>query len=287
MNTTPEYPLKFLKKARLLATLSACFFFLAAFSVADTLQEMIRHDFNHIDIIPGEEILITGLFPAGAALPSDITSTITDNGLSFTVLEAYKGFWMGGQMWRARLTASANASSTNATLTVTDILPERAEAAADRTKPTPVNPVETPGLQNPALVHSITIWPSEEERLKAQNSWIRRNLHLPPLGAGGLALAGALLTGLGHFFLFRKAQELFAQQKIFFIHGVKSVPGGVNAIFSMGSQHDLITGAAMNLWTPNWQRVDEGTLIEQTKGSGHALFTGTPPRYGWLLEYLG
>ena len=118
-----------LDRSRLAGRISAFIFLLAALAVVDGLQTLMRHEFNRVDIIPGEQISVSGMLPYGVEKHTDLDVEITgEAGISFTPIEVYKGFWMGGKMWRADITAAPDARPGKTIVTVVDYPPVKKEA---------------------------------------------------------------------------------------------------------------------------------------------------------------
>ena len=58
--------------SRLLGRVSAWIFLLASIAVLDALQSLVRHEFNSIDLVPGETVQLSGMMPSGAASHTDL-----------------------------------------------------------------------------------------------------------------------------------------------------------------------------------------------------------------------
>lgn len=291
-----------LARSRLLGRVSAFIFLLAAFAVLDGLQTLVRHEFNSIDLVPGESVLVSGMMPAGAKSHEDLVVEIDgDPGLTFTPLETYKGFWMGGHMWRAELKAAPDMRPGAATVTVVDVIkPDIAEGQSydDRDRA-----ILFGGKQNPALVHGITVWASESQRRAADDSLFRRFTGIQPFVLAGLCVFLALVAGLGNWLVFCRAESALAEHGVFVIHGVKdmavavkqALPGqrilatsGLRVAFSrLGKTFDI--GEDMLLMNREWQAQAEGRILDVERLKAHALFPedGVRPRYGWLVARKG
>jgi hypothetical protein len=302
MTAPPEQGLALLRHARLLARISAFFCILTVFGILDGLQELVRNDYNHIDMLPGESASITGMYPAGASQQQDIIARLEGaEGLHFTLAESYKGFWLGGQMWRGVLSAAPDMPPGKATLTIIDVVLGRLEGTPPQERRGGVNPVQTPGIQNPALTHTITVWESAAARRAAEHAYAKRYLGLPPFGAAAIAFACAFLGGFAHLIFFQKAEKSFAAQGVFFIHGVKFPASGAKsptavalrpadrqteivAAFSLVGRDPMPAGAAMILYSEEWKEMGRGMFTRSGKGKGYASFASVTPRYGWLVE---
>lgn len=271
--------------------LSAALFFLAALAVADSLQSLIRHEFNSIDLVPGERILVSGILPADAREHSDLVVQVTGNAaVAFTPLETYRGFWMGGRMWRAELAAAPDALSGNAVVTVRDILP------SEDKRNTPFA-----GQQNPALVFDVRLWPSEAARRWANTSLFRRVTGLPAFGVAAGVFFLAALAGMANWRSQAHAEKALARNGVFFIYGIKKLNGkeqadrfgphrtGYETAFGLDEQEErLQRDDAVLLLDRKWRERGGGRIVkvDESKGTAQALFPldGTRPRYGWLVK---
>jgi hypothetical protein len=202
--------------------------------------------------------------------------------LRFTPLETYKGFWMGGQMWRAALDADASCTAGRGVVTVVDILPFE-----DKGK------TAFAGKQNPALIFAVNIFADQATRQAADNSIIRRYTGLPAFGIAAAAIICALLAGLGNWLVFSTAEKLLAENGVFFIHGLKVLENtpkspsplvGYKVAFAHAGKK-FYRNEPVVLYDDHWQAQGRGEVIEVTKIKGFALFpkNGVQPRYGWLL----
>lgn len=286
----PVKPLLSLEKAkgllsfsRLLGKISALVFVVAVFAVFDGLQTLVRHEFNSIDVIPGEQLLISGMLPGGASSHEELVTHMEDEqGIRFTPLETYKGFWMGGQMWRARLDVPADAAPGRAVITVVDILPEE-----DKDK------TVYAGSQNPALVFAINVYADDAARRASDNSLIRRFTGLPAFGVAAGAVLLAVFIGFGSWRAFNKAEKSLADHGVFFIHGVKQLENDGLGPFPVVGYKTAFAHAGKKfyrnepvlLYDGSWREQGKGNLIEVTKIKAFALFPldGVRPKYGWLV----
>ena len=285
-----EKPLPSLKKARGLLSfsrvfggISALIFCAAVFAVFDGLQTLMRHEFNSIAVIPGEQTLVSGMLPGDAKSHEELVIHMDgDPGIRFTPLETYKGFWMGGQMWRSRLDVPADVAPGRAVITIEDILPEK-----DKDK------TVFAGQQNPALVFAVNIFVDEDERRAADNSLLRRYTGFPAFGVAGVAVLLALGMGFASWRIFGRAEKALAENGVFFIHGIKQVendgPGPVSEVgYRAAFAHTgkkFYRNEPVVLYDGKWQERGKGCLVEVTRIKAFALFPldGVRPEYGWLV----
>ncbi|MDL2267302.1 hypothetical protein LJC46_04860 [Desulfovibrio sp. OttesenSCG-928-G15] len=282
-----------LARSRVWGKISAVIFLFAALAVVDALQSLVRHEFNSVDLVPGETILLSGMLPVSAKGIDDIAHSIEGNsGLSFTPVETYKGFWMGGHMWRAELAAAADAAPGKAVLVIEDSIPPKSDNpqnfdARDRA-------ILFGGQQNPALVFNLTVWASEAQRRSGNTSLVRRMTGLPAFGLAAALVFLALLAGFLNWRTYSKAEVALARHGVYCIHGLKEqlpekggplVTPGYKAAFALaGTRLDM--GDSVVLYDRTWAEQGRGRVVELNKGKAFALFpqSGVRPQYGWLVS---
>jgi hypothetical protein len=288
--------------SRLLGRISACIFLLAAIAVLDALQTLVRHEFNSIDLVPGESVPLSGMLPAGAKNHGELDLRIEGApGIRLVPRETYKGFWMGGQMWRADLSADSGMAPGEGVVTVVDIIPPATEQGKgekndfdDRDRSLLFG-----GRQNPALVFTVTVWPTESARRAADSSLFRRLTGLPAFGVAVVAVLLAIAAGIGNWLAFGKAEAGLAAHGVFFIHGLQDLrpkggtnagksgpPGlaGYRAAFARAGEK-LAPGDPVLLCDRAWNERGRGRIVEVDALKAYALFPrdGVRPRYGWLV----
>lgn len=287
-----------LARSRLLGRVSAFIFLLAALAVADALQTLVRHEFNSLDIIAGETVLVSGMMPAEATSIEQLRVNYEGGpGLAFEPFETYKGFWMGGFMWRARLTAATDMAPGKSVFTIVDIIkePSSAENRDERDRA-----ILYGGRQNPALVYAVSVWPDDEARRAADNSIFRRFTGLPAFGVAVGAAVLAIIAGIANWFVFSRAEGALARHGVFYIYGVKNLavaakqalPGqkilsdsGYRATFSHLGQ-PLALGDAVLLLDKQWKVRARGKIFDKDGIKADARFAENveKPRYGWLIQ---
>ena len=277
MNPSKRRALAALGKARLSGYVSACFFLLVVLLVIDGLQALMRTDFNRIDLPLGTQTLISGAMPLQAKDHTDINVDIEGlDGLSFTPLTHFKGFWLGAPMWRATLDASAATAPGRAVLTILDLVPAKSTTGN-----------ATIMVQNPNQIYIVTVWPSEEAMQAAHVSLSRRLTGLSAFLLAGVGFACGIGIAAWHYFLNLAAHRALAEEGIFLIYALKETETGCQAIFSPGARSDLQEQQPMLLVSPAGVEQRTGILYECSPHKYSALFSldGVPPRYGWLLRY--
>lgn len=287
-----------LARSGFLGRVSAFIFLFAALAVIDGLQTLVRHEFNSIDLIAGESVLVSGMLPTDAKSHEELIVEMEgDPGLSFTPLETYKGFWMGGHMWRAELAAAPDMKPGTVWLTVVDVIKEQVKEGEnydDRDRS-----ILFGGKQNPALVHTVRIWSSEEARRAADDSLLRRYTGIQPFVLAATCVFLAIAAGGLSWLVFGKAEKALADHDIYFAHAVKdmaiavkqALPGqklpatsGYKVSFSRLGRR-MAAGDPARLFDRKWRERGSGKIVEVDRVKGHALFPedGARPGHGWLV----
>lgn len=242
---------------RLYGKISAILFVFTFIAILDGLQSLARHDFNSFDLIPGEKTFITGALPADAEDHSDIEIILQNgDGVKVTPIDSFKGFWMGGQMWRAEVEVDPYRTAGEAYLTVVDLIqakrrvedpdkldkikrhegisPDAEELKHDQgigsygTGEASMNfsdeREDMPMVQNPTLVYTLKIWSDAESAKKAHTSFFYRATGLSSFKIAGCSIFFALIFGIAGWRAFARAEEEFSRDNTFIVHGVKA-PG--------------------------------------------------------------
>lgn len=281
-----------LERSRLWGKISAVIFMLAALAVMDALQSLVRHEFNSVDLVPGETILLSGMLPAKVKDLQGLNYSIEGgSGIMFTPVETYKGFWMGGHMWRAELSAAADAAPGQAVLVIEDIIPPKSDNPKNFDERD--RAILFGGQQNPALVFNLTVWASEAQRRSGNTSLVRRFTGLPAFGLAAALIVLALAAGLLNWRTYSQAEVALARHGVYFIHGLKEqlqekggplVAPGYKAAFALaGTRLDI--GETVALYDRKWNEQGQGRVVELDKGKAFALFAQNSirPQYGWLV----
>ncbi|MDL2316207.1 hypothetical protein LJC59_03910 [Desulfovibrio sp. OttesenSCG-928-A18] len=284
-----------LARSRLLGRVSAVIFFIAALAVVDALQTLMRHEFNRIELIPGESVLVSGMLPSEVKSHEQIEFTIAgDECLRFVPRETYKGFWMGGHMWRAELSAGSDCPEGRSTITVVDIVQPPAQDGEKQNFDDRDRSILFGGQQNPALVFGVTVWADDAARRNADTSIFRRYTGFPAFGVAAFCVILAIIAGIANWLIFSRAEKALALHDMFFVHGIKELKGdertgpgpapvGYRASFARVGR-PFVFGDPIVLYDSHGREAARGNIMEVDRFKAHALFPrdGIRPAYGWL-----
>ncbi len=277
-NRTHSAPTALLARARTIGLLGAVLFGLASVAVIDGLQTLMRHDFNRLDLIPGEVVAVSGNMPRNAQSIGDLQYVFEgETGLRFTPKEAFKGFWFGGQMWRGNLSVPADAKPGRAVLTIVDLVPAKRVGDANAT--------QSATVQNPMLVNQIRIFADAAARRAEDPSYIYRFFRLPPFAVAVFFAVLAFAACLTHWLLFGRAERALTADGTYFIHGVKPDSAGAIVAFAHVGHDGFAPGDPVRLLDAKGRARARGTITEKNRHKGFAQFPplGMQPRYGDLI----
>lgn len=100
-------------RQKIFGRISAICLAMALFALADGLIAKMRSGVNELDILPGEQLAISGPAALKNPLASDLAArfTPTDAPLVFTLEGFFTGYWFGSGMWRGIVRAADNAET--------------------------------------------------------------------------------------------------------------------------------------------------------------------------------
>ena len=289
-------------RIKLWGKISAIFFFLAALAVVDGLQALARHDFNSFELIPGETAFISGMLPEGVTTHEDLQIHVQGvQGLTVRPVASFKGFWLGGQMWRAEIQVPEFVIPGQASLTVVDLIRPTRKVSQDEEKGLEKNPQTTeiaqeelPLVQNPMLVYGVTIWPSALDRQRAERSFVRKISGYSSFWLAGLAAVVGILAGVKGWFTFATVEKLLATKGLYIVHGVKKPgspsPSGYEtdswqALCAYFGDASLNVGDAVTIFDNEARPRGEGVVREMRVDSFMAAFPANEPApvYSWII----
>ena len=302
-------------RIKLWGKISAIFFFLAALAVVDGLQALARHDFNSFELIPGETAFISGMLPEGVTTHEDLQIHVQGvQGLTVRPVASFKGFWLGGQMWRAEIKVPEFAIPGQASLTVVDLVRPTRKVSQDEAngvgrnvqtsspdmvnvdyaETTEVAQEELPLVQNPMLVYGVTIWPSALDRQRAEKSFVRKISGFSSFWLAGLAAIVAILAGVKGWFTFATVEKQLAAKGLYIVHGVKKPgspsPSGYEsdswqALCAYFGDVSLNVGDAVTLFDSEARPRGEGIVREMRSDGFMAAFPANEPApvYSWII----
>ncbi len=239
---------------------------LAMLSVLDGLIARFREPADLIRALPGDTVEVNG--PLRQAVPSlrDMTYTSTSEHLSLTFDALQRGYFLGGDMWRGRLTVSPQTPPGEYRLSV--MVWERPAAA-------------------PPLTFRILVYADMSSRQTQSKSLWLRYAGISPWLAAAFCLAGILLAFGSVFLLSQKIETLLAQQGRAEVYRVVKKDGDCLIAFGLGRAHGVQVGATVTLLDPEGQPAGQATVVEVTDTDAAAAVSTTEDIQPGYLVVLG
>jgi len=244
----------------------ALFALLAMLSVLDGLIARFREPADLIRALPGEMVDVNG--PLREALPSlkDLIYTSDSEDISISFLELQRGYFLGGNMWRGRLTVSPQTPPGEYRLSV--MVWERPAAA-------------------PPLTFRILVYADPGNRQTQAKSLWRRYAGVSPWLAAAFCLPGILLSFGGVFLLSQKMEALLTRVGRAEIYRVVKKDGDWLIAFGLGSTHGVKVGATVTLLDPEGLPVGQATVVEVTATDAAAAVSTPQEIHPGYLVVLG
>jgi len=221
--------------------------------VIDGLTTQLRQEFNTFDLIPGESMVIGGPMPPEAKDINDLIIAGPLETIQFRPESTYKGFWMGGFMWKGEATAAKDAAAGKYTVTVRG---EKEE------KP------------HPSLTFTFRVYPDAPGLRANAASYVTRYVGFHPYSAAACLFPLALLCGLTVFFLAKKMERDMAARGKAEIYMIKRSPEGLQISFGLGRDHGVLPGASVCVQNEAGLTVGRAKVTGSTETDSTAVLTG-------------
>lgn len=195
------------KAAGLVGALILC---LALALAVDGMIAGGRKNPNAFDLLPGQSIALSDTMPRGAEKLNDIVPAPSDPRLGVSLTETFSGFWLGGTLWRARLSLPADMPLGDYTLTM---------RYQNGTEAVPRQAFSIRVLKDAAAVQAASL------------SLTTRLVGLSPYGLAALLLPLALLPMGASYLLSRKIAQALRARNMAEIYRAMASPEGQRIFF--------------------------------------------------------
>ncbi|MFH2091301.1 MAG: hypothetical protein ABIJ31_02960, partial [Pseudomonadota bacterium] len=218
------------------------------FSVFDVLISVHRQPVNHLNIIKGESIMLTGDAYGKLTTVNDIRVTTDTPDLTLAFEETiFKGFWLGVQMWRAKLSAASTTHPGVYSMKIifddlSEIKPKYHQKLADRS------------------TFTVTVYDSASALRNGELSLIKRYTGIP---SWLIALSFFLMTVMAGGLIFQMSGEIDskrAQQGVAEIYRIKKSAQGLEIFFGLGKVHGLQAGEKMHVLNETGHLITQMTV---------------------------
>jgi len=229
--------------------------FLALLALLDGLIVQFREPLNILRVLPGTTVELNGPLEQEVKGVQDLGYTCDTERLHLTITAVHKGYFLGGDMWRGRLTVSPRLQPGEYRLWV---------VVKD-----PVSPRPNPGFR-------ILVFADERSLHQNSKSFLRRYTGLSPWW-----LAAGLVPGIGLafgvvFLLSLKREALLAEMGRAEIYRVTKRDGGFEVAFGLGSRHGVGPGASLRILGPTGRPLGTVEVQESTLTDSTGIVTGEP-----------
>ncbi|MGA7578189.1 MAG: hypothetical protein ACLQUW_02775 [Desulfobaccales bacterium] len=207
---------------------------LAVIALLDGLLSRFWEPASLIKLLPGMATEIDGPLGEPVRGVQELTYLSDSNDLTLAFAEVHKGYFLGGDMWRGRITASSRIIPGEYHLTV---VPRRS----------------TTSMATPAF--RILVFADPVSLRRSSKSLVRRYTGLSPWGVAALCLPGVLLSFGTVFCLSLRLERLWAQEGRAEIYRVIRKDGDFEIHFSLGTEHGVRPGLDLSVYNPQGQAV--------------------------------
>ena len=211
----------------LASKIAAAFCVIALLALVDGLLVHFREPANLVKVLPGASVEINGELTDEAHEVEDLTFTAIRTSLQVTFEAIHKGYFLGGDMWRGRLTVGP------------------------RHRPGGIQPVgysqadcfapEGAGLPHLGLPRALSLQ-------KSSTSLIRRWFGISAFEVAAGCLPGILLAFGAVFCLSGKREALLAASGRAEVYRVTKGDGGCEIRFALGTAHGISPGAGIAIY---------------------------------------
>ena len=239
---------KWMRYRAFLGKICIAAFILALVSVFDVLISTHRKPANHLNVVAGHSIALTGNVYGKVTTIHDIGVTTSTPGLGFGFDEKiFKEFWLGLPMWRGELSAASTLAPGTYAMKImfhdlSEIKPESYEKVADLT------------------TYTIRVYGSNKALQKSELSLIKRYVGLPAWPLALCFFLVAVTAGAFVFLLSGKIDSQMAQNGLAEIYRVQKLSHGLEVSFGLGKIHGLTPGEKMLLFDETGDLVTEMTV---------------------------
>jgi hypothetical protein len=252
------------RRRDLASKIGAAFCVIAFLAMLDGLLVHFREPANFVKVLPGASVQINGELTDEANELQDLTFTSDSDQLKVNFEAIHKGYFLGGDMWRGRLTVDPNISPGEYNLSV---LPKR--SASSRKAP----------------AFRILVFPDAPSLQKSAASLVRRWFGFSAFVVAAGCLPGVLLAFGAVYLLSGRREALLAASGQAEVYRVTRGDGGCEVHFGLGTAHGISPGAKVAIYDELGQQVGTGTVEVCNQNVSVALATSDQPiKAGYLVS---
>jgi hypothetical protein len=248
----------------LASKIGAVFCVVALLVLVDGLLVQFREPANLIKVLPGESVEINGELTDEAHRIEELTFTTNSDQLKVTFEAIHKGYFLGGDMWRGRLTVSPQISPGEYSLSV---IPKRT-----------VSPRKAPAFR-------IIVFPDALSLQKSSTSLVRRWFGISAFVVAAGCLPGILLAFGAVYLLSGKRETLLAVAGQAEVYRVTRTESGCEIRFALGAASGIVPGTRIIIYNDTGRQVATGTVEVSNRTDAAAQVTGSQEiKVGYLVS---
>jgi hypothetical protein len=204
--------------------------------VLDGLSASWRTPENRFDMVSGSTTEIIGKFYGNSTNPSDLGYVADSPGVSLAFDgKVFKGFWLGEDMWRGRVSISPELKEGTHSLRIT---------FRDLSN---IKPEKLPKLEK-LLTYSVRVFENSEIMMKNDMAAAKRYLGISPWILSACGFPVILFTGLAVFVLSMKIDRAMAENGKAEIFRVSKKEDFLEIHFGLGKNNGLSEGERLMLF---------------------------------------
>jgi hypothetical protein len=248
----------------LVGRFGALCFVLVLLALLDGLIGQFREPSNIVKLLPGNTVDINGELVEEVKGVQDLTTLSDSEQLQVSFEAVHKGYFLGGDMWRGRLSADPLIPPGEYHL---NVLPKSSSSTR-----------KTPSFR-------ILVYADALSLQRSSKSLIRSYGGISPYAAAAAFLPGILLAFGMVYWLGGKREELLAGEGRAEIYRVERREGGCEIRFGLGTQHGISRGSQVNIRDDQGLVVATGRVEEASPTDSLAvLTTDREVRAGYLVS---
>ncbi len=223
---------------KLLGKACALFCLLASLAIIDGLVAKFREPVNVLHVLPGDVADIDGPIPENIKGTEALTYTSDSKDLAVSFAVIHPAYFMGGNMWRGRLTVGRNVAPGKYIVTV--------------------RPKDYPAAK-PGYQFRVVVYPDALSQRQASQSAIKRHTGLPTYLVAAAFAPLILITLAAVYLVSRRIDNLQAESGLAEIYRVSRNEGQYLVTFGLGTDHGVNPGDNIALLDP------EGSFVGTVK----------------------
>ena len=222
----------------------ALFCLLASLAILDGLVTKFREPVNVFHVLPGDEVDIDGPIPENIKQTEVLTYASDSKGLAITFAVIHPGYFMGGNMWRGRLSVARDVPPGKYVVTV--------------------RPRDYPAAK-PGYEFRVVVYPDAMSQRVAFPSMIKRQTGRSPYLVAAAFLPLILITLGMVYLLSRRIDLLQAASGRAEIYRVARNEGQLLVSFGLGTKHGVKPGDQVTLLDPEGNYVGTVRVEESSE----------------------